>query len=58
MNPVAYFISPFEIDNLFSTIEIGLANFKLQEEIVDAHKKYEMAIKAGKAEFMRLIQKR
>lgn len=49
VNPVAYFTSPFEIDNLFSTIEIGLANFKLQEEIVDAHKKYEMAIKAGKA---------
>lgn len=49
VNPIAYFTSPFEIENLFSTIEIGLTNHKLQEEIVDAHRKYEMAIKAGKS---------
>jgi PAS domain S-box-containing protein len=49
VNPVAYFTYPFDIENLFSTIEIGLTNHKLQEEIVDAHRKYEMAIKAGKS---------
>lgn len=49
VNPVAYFTYPFEIENLFSTIEIGITNHKLQEEILDAHRKYEMAIKAGKA---------
>lgn len=48
-NPIAYFTYPFAVENLFSTIEIGLANHKLQEEIVDSHKKYEMAIKAGRA---------
>ena len=49
INPIAYFTHPFAIENLFSTIEIGLTNHKLQEEIVDSHKKYEMAIKAGRA---------
>jgi len=49
VNPVAYFTYPFEIENLFSTIEIGITNHKLQEEIVDAHRKYEMAIRAGKS---------
>ena len=49
INPVAYFTYPFEIENVFSTIELGIANHKLQEAITDAHRKYEMAIKAGKA---------
>ena len=49
INPVAYFTYPFEIENVFSTIELGIANHKLQEAISDAHRKYEMAIKAGKA---------
>ena len=49
INPIAYFTYPFEMENLFSTIEIGLTNHKLQENIIDAQKKYEMAIKAGKA---------
>jgi PAS domain S-box-containing protein len=48
-NPIAYFTHPFAIENLFSTIEIGLTNHKLQEAIIDSHNKYEMAIKAGKA---------
>jgi PAS domain S-box-containing protein len=49
INPIAYFSQPFEFDNLFRTIEIGIANHKLQQEIIDAHNKYEMVIKAGKA---------
>lgn len=49
INPIAYFTYPLEMENLFSTIEIGLTNHKLQEDIIDAQKKYEMAIKAGKA---------
>jgi len=48
-NPIAYFSMPIEIDNLVRTIEIGLTNHKLQQEIVEAHKKYEMVIKAAKA---------
>ena len=40
INPIAYFTIPFEIENLFSTIEIGLTNHKLKEDIVDTHKKY------------------
>ena len=48
-NPIAYFSMPIEIDNLVRTIEIGLTNHKLQQEIVEAHKKYEMLIKAAKA---------
>lgn len=49
INPIAYFTIPFEIENLFSTIEIGLTNHKLRKDIVDTHKKYKMAIKAGRA---------
>jgi DNA-binding response OmpR family regulator len=48
-NPIAYFSMPFEIENVLRTIEIGLTNHKLQQEIVDAHNKYEMVIKAAKA---------
>lgn len=48
-NPVAYFSLPFEIDNLVRSIELGLTNHKAQLVISDAHKKYEMVIKASKA---------
>ncbi|MBK7632462.1 MAG: PAS domain S-box protein [Ignavibacteriales bacterium] len=48
-NPTAYFSFPFEIDNLIRSIELGLANYKLQQKISDARKKYEMVIKASKA---------
>lgn len=48
-NPIAYFVQPFEIDNIFRSIELGLTNYRLQQEIVDAHKKYKMVIKAAKA---------
>jgi PAS domain S-box-containing protein len=48
-NPIAYFSQPFELDNIFRTIEIGLTNHKLQQEIGEAHKKYEMLIKVAKA---------
>ena len=34
---------------LLHAVELGLLNHKLQEEISDAHKKYEMVIKAAKA---------
>jgi len=49
INPIAYFTHPFAVENLFSAIEIALTNHKLHEVIIDAHKKYEMAIKAGRA---------
>lgn len=48
-NPIAYFTPPFSIDNLLRTIELGLTNHKLQKEIIDAHKKYEMLIKSARA---------
>lgn len=48
-NPIAYFSLPFEIDNVLRAVELGLSNQKLQQNIIDAHKKYEMVIKAGKA---------
>ena len=38
-----------DTDNLLRTIELGLKNHKLQEDIIDAHKKYEMVIKSAKA---------
>ncbi len=49
VNPIAYLSKPLDIDNLLRTIELGLTNHKLQEEISDAHKKYEMIIKSAKA---------
>ena len=48
-NPIAYFSNPIDIENLIRTIELGITNHKLQEEIVDAHKKYELLLKASKA---------
>lgn len=48
-NPIAYFSLPFGFDNLIRSVELGLTNYKLQQKISDAHKKYEMVIKAGKA---------
>ncbi len=32
LNPIAYFTDPFNIENLISTIEIGLENFDLQKK--------------------------
>lgn len=48
-NPIAYFSNPIDIENLIRTIELGITNHKLQEEIVDAHKKYELLLKSSKA---------
>lgn len=48
-NPIAYFSHPYDLENLIRTIELGITNHKLQEEIIDAHKKSELLIKASKA---------
>ncbi|MDP2362179.1 MAG: histidine kinase dimerization/phospho-acceptor domain-containing protein, partial [Ignavibacteria bacterium] len=34
-NPIAYFVQPYELDNLFRTIELGLTNHKLHKEVND-----------------------
>lgn len=49
LNPVAYFTFPVEIENLFSAIELGINNHILQLEVIEAHNKYLLAIKAGKS---------
>jgi PAS domain S-box-containing protein len=49
LSPIAYLSPPFTVDNLLHTIELGLANNKLQKEIIDAHNKYRTLITAAKA---------
>jgi len=34
-NPIAYFVQPFELDNIFRTIELGLNNHKFYKETID-----------------------
>ncbi len=49
LNPITYLSEPFDIENLLHSIELGIANHKLQEETCDVYKKYEMIIKSAKA---------
>ncbi len=48
-NPIGFFTLPLDFENLKRTIELGISNQKQQKNIIDAHKKYKMVIKAGKA---------